>query len=748
MLNHVFCSEVDGKIDELVGDCSTLDEYISRLEKLHIDSSLTQFKEHGFQVLVEGIIQFRNLLEHYEVISTSDADLIVHGKGINLDGETCTVGVFYVKDENEQLTSNKHHLSTFFANSQSHFGVDASQVHTMYVFSNAESIHDRTKEQYIDGLELKHTIRQIMKAQIEKIINGNMGFWKFFKKELKVIAKPLVRKILRQHEIEAVEACKNVDRGMIIIPTGTGKSLVEAAVIEECLKNNTAPVCLIATPRIVLTYQLINTILEYLVSRGIEARYLNLNSGSFDEDAMKAVMIANGLIASDIPSTTSIDKLTEIYRDCYKQEMPLIIGATYQSAPKILTANLPIDLFIHDEAHNLVKGVGRFSNDVKKEVHDIEGKKEFFFTATQAFTASPEGLGMDNKELYGEILYTRSPKEMIEAGEIIPPYVHRVVVDEAKIRRKKNLPLENIDLNDTGIERNIEFAAAVVEEAFLEHKNKVEEYNKTDYKIGAKLLVVCKGEEALSGFFRSTVIGEFCNNNPHIKLFGISTASGAYIDGKHIKPQGSGFKDKFLVALKSLKDDEDAIVFHIDMIGEGIDVPGITGVMAFRDLGTIKSSQTLGRAMRLCTVDRQKLYSNEIKPMDWSKMSKPYAWVVIPSYSFAQADMDARMVKIARSIKEQLGYIPFENANGSSADGRLEQLQKDAHGLLGKSPEEIKIIHEIQEPYFLKTIDLFKEEMNSSNESWKKGKKFINRIAITVNRGQKANQTGKTTKRT
>ena len=82
-------------------------------------------------------------------------------------------------------------------------------------------------------------------------------------------------------------------------------------------------------------------------------------------------------------------------------------------------------------------------------------------------------------------------------------------------------------------------------------------------------------------------------------------------------------------------------------------------------------------------------------------MVKPYAWIIVPAYAWDQADMDGRIVETARRIREDLGYIPFENANGSPSDGRLEQLQKDTVGFAGLAPETLQLVHQTEEPYFL-----------------------------------------------
>ena len=47
-----------------------------------------------------------------------------------------------------------------------------------------------------------------------------------------------------------------------------------------------------------------------------------------------------------------------------------------------------------------------------------------FFTATEKFTASQKGRGLNNESVYGKRLYYISPAELIRLGLIVPPRMH------------------------------------------------------------------------------------------------------------------------------------------------------------------------------------------------------------------------------------------------------------------------------------------------------------------------------------
>jgi len=713
MLNHVFKIECQEYLSDIFDGCDSLAMFEERLRQLKGFVEVDNFVEHGFQALVEALIRYYRWIPNYYVSTSTERESLIHGHGVNNAGGNCTVGVFCVNDIDKPLTANGNHLTTFWANSiASPYDVEASGTNGMFVFSNAKQVHEKTIEQFV-SLGQNKNIVFILREKVEAYLTPD--FWAFFQVGCNIVRKEIKKKILRKHQKEAVTAAISAGGGKILLPTGTGKSLIEAEIIVKYIGETKTPVCLISTPRIVLTYQLIHMISEYLMSRGIDAQYINLNSGNINADEIKKAMTNAGLISRDIPSTTSSKALQEIYDKNYGK-CPIIIGATYHSSPKILETNIHVNVALYDEAHNLVQNVGRFSNGFKRDVHSIEVDHKFFLTATEAFTASDEGSGMQNKELYGETVYSCSPKDMIDAGEIVPPFIHIVRVEEYQIRKSLQGDLEIGSLSDEIVERNVELASTVVAAAYNEHKERIKSNSAEPDAIGAKLLVVCKGEPALAGFFASEVMKDFRAKNPSVKFYSISTSSGAYLNGEEIRGPGGNFKEKFMIALKSLQDSDEAIILHIDMLGEGIDVPGITGIMAFRDLGPIKSSQTLGRAMRLCDTDREKLYEGKIQPCDFDKMRKPHAWVIIPSYSWSQADSRSRITRIVLKMRNELGYMPFENVNGSPADGRIEQFHKDDKGMFGDRPEEAIIIHEVEKTDYYQFIDMFDDEILSGGE--------------------------------
>ena len=111
----------------------------------------------------------------------------------------------------------------------------------------------------------------------------------------------------------------------------------------------------------------------------------------------------------------------------------------------------------------------------------------------------------------------------------------------------------------------------------------------------------------------------------------------------------------------NLEAKDKAIIFHVDMIGEGIDVPGITGIMPFRNCEESKLIQNIGRATRLHPEDRKRLYRDEIGVDDKTQWIKPYTWVIIPSYMIDSEGMESRFRVIIDRLRKEYGFVPQQH---------------------------------------------------------------------------------------
>ena len=341
------------------------------------------------------------------------------------------------------------------------------------------------------------------------------------------------------------------------------------------------------------------------------------------------------------------------------EKLPFIIFSTYHSAEKFAESGIVPNLTIHDEAHNLV------SSEFCKAA-SLPCKRDLYFTATEKVTDSAEDVGMNNEAIFGRALYTKTAKEMISVGEMLPPYIHVVKSQKGQI----------VDLSK--LDRDYDALIHSIIDAFEAHQKKLNEVSYNSDEIGAKVLVVCRGYLDLQGMFDSKMFETLRKDHADIHIYALSSEFGLYFDGVKIDAPVTNIKKfKFIKSLKNLKANERCIIFHVDMIGEGIDVPGITGVMPFRNCELSKFVQNIGRASRLHKKDRERLYSEKISPSNRSEWIKPYSWVIVPSFLENSEGWAARAKEIVHHLRNDFGYIPqqhtvIDNGAGDAAEVEIE----------------------------------------------------------------------------
>jgi superfamily II DNA or RNA helicase len=429
---------------------------------------------------------------------------------------------------------------------------------------------------------------------------------------------------LRKHQKEAIEALQKINEGIIHLPTGTGKTNIEALSISDNIQNaytwlkdnnmpDEIPVFVVLAPRILLSNQLFGVIRNILLEKNQDCHYLIVHSGKTIDNIKRMWTI--DLPYRQLTSTTSSKIIIEEYNKAKAEKVPMIIFGTYDSSERIVNAKIPVYMLICDEGQYLVsERFGWISHE--NEENPIKGQfnsyRKYYYTATLKETISDNGLGMNNSNLFGPIIYEKTPLEMIIAGEILRPRMHLVDV------------IGNIEETD---ELNKDVNAIM--SAFIEHK--------AQCKTSPKLLVVTKGSEHLNQIVTHPKIQNFLVTRPNLKIFDISSYYHPRINEEVVK------RETFLKALQSLTDQDEAIILHIDILSEGIDVPGITGIMPMNMMGLGKFLQTLGRASRLHVNDRKKLYDSIIKYNELEKFIKDYAWIIIPIYGNIGEDLGVQI---------------------------------------------------------------------------------------------------------
>lgn len=418
--------------------------------------------------------------------------------------------------------------------------------------------------------------------------------------------------------------------------TVTHNTFCQAAIIaDDIIKNRNFQMYVVNAPRIVLTYQLLKEVYAFLVEAKIEARYMFVHSGGkTNEKELEDIRIKANLDGANIPfseigSGTNITDIRNMMLTAQEQNLPLIFFSTYNSAERIEEARgdfKPISITLNDEAHYLVQ---EQFHDI---LHTLRTNRCYFFTATTISTPSDTGRGMNNKESYGEVLYSMTPRQAIDLGKMVRPRLHFVITDGVYNTDDYNKSLNKI-IKDT-----------------------FEQHGRILTKTPPKILVSAKGTQDIVNFLRSREYQQLLNDNVSIYAVASNDEIGNSINGEQVTRQD------FLRRLKEdgLDNNKKLIVLHYDILAEGIDVSGFSGIMPLRTLSKSKFLQTYGRAARPNREDRIKIDSNEISVNDLDLMNKPYAYIMIPSVYNGNEDSKANVIQLITELRDY-GFNPNED---------------------------------------------------------------------------------------
>jgi len=276
---------------------------------------------------------------------------------------------------------------------------------------------------------------------------------------------------------------------------------------------------------------------------------------------------------------------------------------------------------------------------VQEQFHDIirilNSERCYFFTATTIHTPSDKGRGMNNKDSYGDTIYLMTPRQAIDLGKMVRPRLHCVIPPSGSSYTKEDFQSS---------------LGKIISEALAQH----------DYAIGQfsnpKMLVSVKGVGDIEKFFQSRECAGLKRTGYKIYAVASDEKIGNNINGEKVN------RAEFLKRMKEDGKDPQIkmLILHYDILAEGIDVPGITGIMPLRTLGKSKFLQTFGRAARLDYEDRGRIETGEISPNDLEQMIKPYAWVIVPTIIHEDADSKEHIGNLITELRDY-GFKPSED---------------------------------------------------------------------------------------
>ena len=339
---------------------------------------------------------------------------------------------------------------------------------------------------------------------------------------------------LRPHQERALEVLASKSKGQVIIPTGGGKTLVAIKdAVRQCEEGRKTIV--VVAPRILLARQLCEDFREY-----VDAKIFHCHSGY------------RGYVGG-----TNSEWIAQWHE--HEKDHNRIIHTTYHSLHRLQEAGIKVDTIYFDEAHNSTQR--NFIEAV--EYFSLYADRCYFFTATPKYSYTPMKVGMNESDIFGEVICKVPAPELVKKGYILPP---KVAILKHDVLKKDELT-PHVDCEK-------------IIGTIKEHSVK-------------KVLICAKATKQIVRLVSQT---DFCIelNEMGYNWMYITSKTGAVINGEKVS------REKFFEVLNrwGKEDDRKFIVLHHSILSEGINVSGLEAVLFMRSMDYIGISQTIGRVIR------------------------------------------------------------------------------------------------------------------------------------------------------
>ena len=340
---------------------------------------------------------------------------------------------------------------------------------------------------------------------------------------------------LRPHQQVALDALAENNKGVCVFPTGGGKTNVGIFDAMEQFKSDAPKTIVVVAPRILLAEQLSSEFLEFITTVAV----LHVHSGETHHF-----------------STT---KPAEIYNWCRRAYKHQLIFTTYNSLQRLVDADIDVDTIYFDEAHNSVKR----NFFPATENFAANANRCYFFTATRKTSLTHSKPGMNDVDVYGNIICRVSAPELVKGGYIVAP---KIVAKRFQVMDGKQITAE------------------------CDSSNLLETLDETDCK---KILVCVKSAKQLINLVSQTDCITELQSRGYSYLY-ITSKTGAVVDGKKVD------REVFFDTLNAWGKDttKKFVCLHRSILSEGINVSELEAVFFLRNMDVIEMVQTVGRVLR------------------------------------------------------------------------------------------------------------------------------------------------------
>ena len=345
---------------------------------------------------------------------------------------------------------------------------------------------------------------------------------------------------LREHQKTVIDTLSEYNKGQIIVPTGGGKTMCMIEDAKRQFKSSITKTIVVVAPRILLASQLSSEFFE----QTLDANY-NLT--------IECMHVHSG--ETHHYSTTNAHKIRVWNNNSVRHKL---IFTTYHSLHKIQEADINIDTIYFDEAHNSIQK--NFIPAV--EYFSMYANRCYFFTATPKHSKTPFKAGMNDSDIFGDVLINVPAPKLVKAGHILPP---KVVIKKIDV----------VDDSRFGYEKDCDHVISTIDDIDVD-----------------KILICARSTKQIVSL---TSLSDFCMQlkDRGYNWMYITAKTGAIINGKKVD------RESFFNTLNSWgKGNERFVVLHHSILSEGINVSGLEAALFLRSMDYIGISQTIGRVIR------------------------------------------------------------------------------------------------------------------------------------------------------
>ena len=366
---------------------------------------------------------------------------------------------------------------------------------------------------------------------------------------------------------------KDADCGQIIVPTGGGKTYI---MIQDCINDVNSELTVIVAPRILLAQQLCDDFIQLMGDK------ISPTLNMFHTHSGRTKHL----------SSTKPEEIKDWVDNTPNRKL---LFTTYHSLSKVVDSGINIDTIYYDEAHNGTAKSFFLSVSACKQITS----RSYYFTATPKISYKHDR-GMNNVNIWGEILLDVDARELIKCGSIIPPNVQSFPVDTHFSKYN----------------------------AHAHHSLTVQSFIKsiTNYD-GAKVLISVPSSKILRRMISETKLLSTLEDLGY-EVLHITSKFGAYVNKTKVN------RTEFFNTLKEWGEEtaKKFVIFHYSILSEGINVSGLSHTLLLRNLNIVEMAQTIGRVIRLHKEDQQNIFSGLIPCGEYSLYRKSSGNCVIPTH--------------------------------------------------------------------------------------------------------------------